>query len=163
MWNLWWTKWHWGRFSPSTLVFIRPISPQSPSPSLHCISAGSVANVSEVHAASILRFEVSRMNQCSWIYRFWPNRPPPPCSLGLLDQNLCIHEHWPPLHTLALKMESGCFSKEWNYHQQWKIIEGRGARPGFYGPPLIHTYIHTSAVDCCHNLKSMITVILVCI
>jgi hypothetical protein len=22
MWDLWWTKWHWGRFSPSTSVFL---------------------------------------------------------------------------------------------------------------------------------------------
>jgi hypothetical protein len=22
MWDLWWTKQHWGRFSPSTLVFL---------------------------------------------------------------------------------------------------------------------------------------------
>jgi hypothetical protein len=33
MWELWWTKWHWGRFSPSTSVFlpirIPPIAPQS--------------------------------------------------------------------------------------------------------------------------------------
>jgi hypothetical protein len=35
MWNLWWTKWSWGRFSPNTLVplpiFIPPIAPQSSS------------------------------------------------------------------------------------------------------------------------------------
>jgi hypothetical protein len=27
MWDLWWTKWHWGRFSPSTLV--SPANPHS--------------------------------------------------------------------------------------------------------------------------------------
>jgi hypothetical protein len=21
MWDLWWTKWHWGRFSPTTTIF----------------------------------------------------------------------------------------------------------------------------------------------
>jgi hypothetical protein len=34
MWDLWWTKWRWGRFSPSTRfplpIFIPPIYPQSP-------------------------------------------------------------------------------------------------------------------------------------
>jgi hypothetical protein len=37
MWDLWWIKWRWGRFSQSTSVspcqsFIPPISPQSPPP-----------------------------------------------------------------------------------------------------------------------------------
>jgi hypothetical protein len=27
MWDLWWTKWHWGRFSPSTSV--SPANPHS--------------------------------------------------------------------------------------------------------------------------------------
>jgi hypothetical protein len=33
MWDLWWTKWYWGRFSPSTSfplpIFIPPTAPQS--------------------------------------------------------------------------------------------------------------------------------------
>jgi hypothetical protein len=33
MWDLWWTKWRWGSFSPSTSVspvLVPPIAPQSP-------------------------------------------------------------------------------------------------------------------------------------
>jgi hypothetical protein len=35
MWDFWWTKWRWGRLSPSSWfllpIFIPPVAPQSPS------------------------------------------------------------------------------------------------------------------------------------
>jgi hypothetical protein len=52
---------------------------------LHCLSVGSVADVLEEHAASILRVEVSRMSQYLCLYRVWSNRP-------------CIKAPAPPLH-----------------------------------------------------------------
>jgi hypothetical protein len=40
MWDLWWTKWHWGRFSPSTSV--SPANSHSPNaPQHHHISSGA--------------------------------------------------------------------------------------------------------------------------
>jgi hypothetical protein len=49
LWDLWWTKRHWGRSSPSTSVplsiFIPPIAPQSPSSIIYLWYNGPVAAV----------------------------------------------------------------------------------------------------------------------
>jgi hypothetical protein len=42
--------------------------------SLHRVDVGSVADVSEIHASSIFRVEMSRAVECSCAYRYWSNR-----------------------------------------------------------------------------------------
>jgi hypothetical protein len=77
---------------------------------LHCAHVGNVTNVSQVHAASIFRVEVSMMGES--------NRPKLrlgttscPLPMDLFVQNLYMHEDSSTFPTSTLKTDAAHISK----------------------------------------------------
>jgi hypothetical protein len=88
MWDLWWTKWRWGRLFPRVLrfpqpIFIPPISPQSPSPIIRDWNNMPVV-------AAVAKVPPHEIKKKGYMHNKAPSNTVNMSSLSLIYVELCL-------------------------------------------------------------------------